>query len=136
MLDEETYKKELVRMWDMQRGYDYEGKDICDGVLCEDCPLSEINNDERDGCMDVKNVFEIIKIVEMWSKENPPKKYKVSKLEYDIMCATIKYSSNDDSFYDVDILFDLIQKGYFKGACGNMFIHYYFDRCEVSDNDG
>lgn len=94
MLDEETYKKELVRMWDMQRGNDYKGKDICDGVFCEDCPLSEINNDERDGCMDVKNVFEIIKIVERWSKENPPKKYRVSQLEYDIL----KYISDNTIF--------------------------------------
>lgn len=96
MMTKEEYKKELVRMWDMQRGNDYKGKDICDGVFCEDCPLSEINNDGRDGCMEPMKVFEIIKIVEKWSKEHQPKKYKVSKLEYDIL----KYiSDNTEHMY-------------------------------------
>lgn len=133
MIDNEKYQKELIRMWDSIRSDDCKGKSNCDGVDCKKCPFDLFCHNAGE---DIYNLFEIIETVEMWSKENPPKKYKVSKLEYDIMRATIKYSSNDDSFYDVDILFDLIQKGYFKGACGNMFIHYYFDRCEVADNDG
>lgn len=131
MMTKEEYKKELVRMWDSVRDDKSKGRNNCEGVICSECQFCDINDNDND-CYEPINAVEMVEAVEKWSKEHPPKKFKVSKLEYDIMRATIKYSSNDDSFYDVDILFDLIQKGYFKGACGNMFIHYYFDRCEVA----
>ena len=130
-MDKEEYKRELIRMWDMQRGDEYKGKNICDGVFCEDCPLSEINNDGRDGCMDPMHVFEIIKIVDEWSKENPPKKYKLSRLEYDILKI---YS--DYYFYDVESLMLLLKKGYFKGATSKTNISNYLNNCEVKENEG
>lgn len=43
--------------------------------------------------MEPMKVFEIIKIVEQWSKEHQPKKFKVSRLEYDIL----KYLSDNTS---------------------------------------
>lgn len=133
-MTKEEYKRELIRMWDMQRGYDYKGKDICDGVFCEDCPLSEINNDERDGCMEPMKVFEIIKIVERWSKENPPKKFKVSKMEYDMLqIYAINHISNNDTFNDFCTLRGLLDKGYFEGATGSMHIGEYYINCEVVD---
>lgn len=143
MLDEETYKKELVRMWDMQRGNDYKGKDICDDIFCEDCPLSEINNNKMDGCMDVKNVFEIIKIVERWSKENPPKKYKVSRMEYDIL----KYLSDNTKHiyitrdeYNCVYLFDEEPKKssghwYGRGACSVSVFNELFQFVQWQDKE-
>lgn len=136
MMTKEEYKRELIRMWDMQRGNDYKGKDTCDGVFCEDCPLSEINNDGRDGCMEPMKVFEIIKIVERWSKENPPKKFKVSRMEYDMLqIYAINHISNNDTFNDFCTLRGLLDKGYFEGATGSMHIGEYYINCEVVDND-
>lgn len=131
MMTKEEYEKEIVRMWDMKRGDEDKGKDICDGVFCEDCPLSEINNDGRDGCMEPMKVFEIIKIVEKWSKEHPQKKYKISQLEYDIL----KTYSDDYFyyFYESELLKLLLKKGYFKGANEKMNITYYLRNCEVVD---
>ena len=134
MIDKETYKRELIRMWDMQRGDEYKGKNICDGVFCEDCPLSEINNDGRDGCMEPMKVFEIIKIVEMWSKENPPKKYKVSKAEYDILQEVYSIHGNF-RMYQNEIINNLREKGYFKGSYEDTEIDYYLKSCEVDGND-
>lgn len=133
MMTKEEYEKELVRMWDMKRGNDYKGKNICDGVFCEDCPLSEINNDGRDGCMEPMKVFEIIKIVERWSKENPPKKHKVSRMEYDILQIVINFGSSVDTFNDFCTLSGLLEKGYFDGATGDMYISDYYNNCEVVD---
>lgn len=133
MMNKEEYKKEIVRMWDMQRGDEYKGKNICDGVFCEDCPLSEINNDGKDGCMEPMKVFEIIKIVERWSKENPPKKFKVSRMEYDLLQTTIKFGSTIDTFNDFCTLSGLLDKGYFEGATGDMYISDYYNNCEVID---
>ena len=81
MMDKEEYEKELVRMWDSLRSDEYKGKNICDGIFCEDCPLSEINN--GGGCMEPMKVFEIIKIVEKWSKEHPPK--KLTRFEFEML---------------------------------------------------
>lgn len=136
MLDEKMYKKEIVRMWDTLRGDEYKGKNICDGVFCEDCPLSGINNDGRDGCMEPMKVFEIIKIVDRWSKENQPKKFKVSRMEYDMLqIYAINHISNNDTFNDFCTLRGLLDKGYFEGATGSMHIGEYYINCEVVDND-
>lgn len=88
MMTKEEYKKELVRMWDSLRTIN-KGKSSCDGVLCGDCQLSLF-----DGCSSAEDIFDIYKTVEKWSKEHPPKKYKVSQLEYDIL----KYISDNTIF--------------------------------------
>lgn len=88
-MNKEEYKKEIVRMWDSLRVNDV-GNKKCMGVICEECPLYDID------CESSTNAFEMIEIVEKWSKEHQPKKYKVSKLEYDIL----KYiSDNTEHMY-------------------------------------
>ena len=71
-------------MWDSLRTN--KGLNNCSCVNCEDCPLSLF-----DGCTSAEDIFDIYKTVEKWSKEHPQKKYKVSKLEYDIL----KYLSDN-----------------------------------------
>ena len=80
MMDKEEYKREIVRMWDTLRDDKYKGIESCSGVNdCGGCPLNNIKRGES------FNAFEMIEAVEKWAKENPPKKYKISRLEYDIL---------------------------------------------------
>lgn len=132
MLNKETYKKELIRMWDSLRT-DCQGLNNCNCVNCEKCPLSELDK----GCHYISNDFERIEIVERWSKEHP-KKYKVSKLEYDILEENLKWVKGAYylKFYDIMQLVGLLKKGYFNGATREMDVKYYFDNCEVENNDG
>ena len=80
MLDEETYKKEIVRMWDTHRDEGRRGYDKCHGVKCEECPLYTLNTAL---CENSINAFEIIKAVEKWSKEHQP--LKLTRLEFEIL---------------------------------------------------
>ena len=65
MLDKETFKKEYIRMMDSIRTTDL-GSFDCKGVYnCNDCPLNSID------CDYARNAFDIIEIVEKWSKEHP-----------------------------------------------------------------
>ena len=82
MIDKETYKKELKRMFDSLSGGN-KSTDRC-GIKCSQCPLKKICNNNI-------YAFDIIEAVEKWSKEHPQKKYKVSKLEYYIL----KYLSDN-----------------------------------------
>lgn len=50
-------------MWDSLRDEAYKGTTKCEGVICEDCPLY------NKACGSFY-VFEAIKIVEQWGKEN------------------------------------------------------------------
>ena len=69
MMDERTYKKEIVRMWDGIRNDEYKGIESCTGVTyCDECPLYNI------GCGESSKAFEMIKAVEKWSSANPPTK--------------------------------------------------------------
>lgn len=126
MLDKETYKKELVRMWDSLRT-NCKGLNNCNCVNCEKCPLSEL-----EGCQYVGNDFERIEIVERWSKEHP-KKYKVSKFEFDFLEENLKCV--DGAYYlkfsEIRQLEGLLKKGYFKGATREMKVKDYFDNCKV-----
>lgn len=133
MIDEETYKRELIRMWDILRGDEYKGKGSCDGVYCGDCPLSAQDDFVNDTCTNNINAFKVIKIVEKWAKENP-QKHKISQLEYDIL---ERYANRGFACYflEYDLLMSLLKKGYFKGADEKMNIDYYFYHCEVVDND-
>lgn len=85
MIDKETYRKELKRMFDSLSGGN-KSTDRC-GIKCSQCPLKKICNNNI-------YAFDIIEAVEKWSKEHPPKKYKVSQLEYDIL----KYISDNTIF--------------------------------------
>lgn len=77
MMDKETYKRELIRMWDSIRD-GHKGEYSCYGVDCEFCPLGR-------RCDRTIFSFEMIEAVEKWAKEHQPKKYKVSQVEYDFL---------------------------------------------------
>ena len=68
MMDKETYKRELIRMWDSLRAIN-KGESTCISVKCKYCPF---NKSER-GCNDggFINIFEKIEIVEKWSESHP-----------------------------------------------------------------
>lgn len=131
MMTKEEYKRELVRMWDSLRTIN-KGKSSCDGVLCGDCQLSLF-----DGCSSAEDIFDIYKTVEKWSKEHP-QKHKISKIEFDILEAIFEerpVGSDYLKFSDIWILRRLLKKGHFNGATSETNVKYYFDNCEVVDND-
>lgn len=73
MLDEETHKKEIVRMWDTLRGDEFKGQNTCHGVACKDCPLA------LNACKPLANGLDIYKAfeaVENWVKEHPKRRNK------------------------------------------------------------
>ena len=81
MLDKETYKREIIRMWDSLRSEEYKGEESCRGVECKKCALyffecdsllmSLLEKGYFDGATgetDVKEYFkncEILKIVKV-----------------------------------------------------------------------
>lgn len=126
MLDNETYQQELIRMLDSLRKT-HKGELSCDGIHCDDCPFSR-------PCKHPFSVFASCNIVEKWSKEHPRPKYKVSQMEYDILCTALDYNSAKDTIFDdFYMLNDLLEKGYFKGATLETNVGDYFDNCEVVD---
>lgn len=124
MMTKEEYKKELIRMWDSLRATSF-GEKNCTGVICEGCPLLDTN------CESPTNAFEMIEIIEKWSREHPKPKYKVSQLECDILEAFIDYGFVY-YFYDSDLLMSLLRSGYFQGATSEMDIRNYFNDCEIA----
>ena len=66
MIDQDTYKRELIRMWDSLRDDKYEGRSTCIGTRCKECPL--VNT----VCYEPINAFEFVKVVEKWAKEDQP----------------------------------------------------------------
>lgn len=129
MIDKEMYKKGLVRMWDSMRNSYFKGKETCLGVKCEECPLYQFAD-----CSLSINLLDIYNIVEKWAKENQPKKFKVSRLEYDILKSYFECLLYGH-FFEHETLMALLEKGYFKGADEKMNIEYYFNNCEVVDDD-
>ena len=127
MLDEETHKKEIVRMWDTLRGDEFKGQNTCHGVACKDCPFNVKDKNENKACL-----FDtIFNIIENWSEEHP-QEYKVSKLEYDILESIVKTISSGLYFFECDsLLMSLLEKGYFDGATLGTDVKEYFKNCEV-----
>lgn len=130
MMNKEEYKKEIVRMWDAHRDEGRRGYERCHGVKCEECPLYPLHTAF---CENSINAFEIIEAVEKWSKEHP-QKYKVSRVEYDIL-EPFSNRGYACCFFEYDLLMSLLKKGYFKGADEKMNIEYYFNHCEVADDN-
>ena len=126
-MTKEEYKRELIRMWDSLRT-ENKGEYSCYGVDCDFCPLGR-------RCDRIFS-FEMIEAVEKWSKEHQSKKYQVSRMEYDLLQTVINFGSNIDTFNDFCTLSGLLEKGYFDGATGDMYISDYYNNCEVEDNDG
>lgn len=127
MIDKQTFKKELVRMWDSLRTTNV-GEKKCMGVSCDDCPLCDTN------CESSTNAFEMIEIVEKWAKENHQKKFKISKMEYDILQEVYSIHGNFRMYQD-ELINNLREKGYFKGSYEDTEMEYYLKNCEVVDND-
>lgn len=125
MMTEEEYAKTLIEMWDSLRT-EHKGKHGCIDVPCACCPLRKFV-----GCNHAQDIFDIYNTVERWAKEHQPKKFKVSKLEYDILYNALDFSSNDDTFDDIDILHGLLENGYFNGATNGMCIREYFENCKI-----
>lgn len=122
MLDKETYKREIIRMWDSIRDK-HKGEYSCYGVDCDSCPLGR-------KCDRIFSI-EIIEAVEKWSKEHP-QKHKVSQLEYDILESIVKTISSGLYFFECDsLLMSLLEKGYFDGATGETDVKEYFENLEI-----
>lgn len=74
-------------MWDSLRsGENCKGLDNCYAVNCDYCALNSLCHD----FFRAQDAFDIIEAVEEWSK-NHPKKYKVSKFEFDFLEENLKY---------------------------------------------
>lgn len=131
MMTKEEYKREVVRMFNSLRDDRLKEDDDCSGVqCCEECALYGID------CGNSTKAFEMIEAVEKWAKENPPKKFKVSRMEYDMLqIYAINHISNNDTFNDFCTLRGLLDKGYFEGATGSMHIGEYYINCEVKEDD-
>lgn len=126
MMTKEEYKREIARMFDSIRDDKYKGCYECSGVqCCERCAFYDID------CGSSTNAFEMIEAIEKWSKENPPKKYKVSKAEYDILQEVYSIHGNF-RMYQHEIINNLREKGYFKGSYEDTEIEYYLKNCEVA----
>ena len=126
MITKEEYKKEIVRMFNSLRDDRLKEDDDCSGVqCCEECALYGVD------CGSSTNAFEMIEAVEKWAKENP-QKYKVSRVEYDIL-EPFTNRGYACCFFEYDLLMSLLKKGYFKGADEKMNIEYYFYNCEVEE---
>lgn len=126
MMNKEEYKKEIVRMFNSLRDDRLKEDDDCSGVqCCEQCALYGIN------CGNSTKAFEMIEAIEKWSKEHPPKKYKVSRMEYDILQEAYSIHGNF-RMYQNEIINNLREKGYFKGSYEDTEIEYYLKSCEVA----
>ena len=69
-MTKEEYKREFVRMMDSMRDESI-GEPNCHGVHCDDCPFNEkvCNSPSRVGRIFL--AFDVIEIVENWSREHP-----------------------------------------------------------------
>lgn len=127
MIAKEIYEREIVRMWDSLRDDRFKGCDDCVGVICKVCPIYDA---EYDNCHLYNDVYNA---VERWTSNHPLKKFKVSRLEYDIL-EPFANRGFACCFFEYDLLMSLLKKGYFKGADEKMDIYYYFHNCEVKED--
>lgn len=131
MMDKKTYLEELSRYFNSVREDGYEGElegfADCSGVSCNTCMFKKYATCATEYTLDV------IESLEKWSKEHPPKKYKISQLEYDIL---EEANGTNLRFGFYIHIRNLLLKGYFKGATSDMLINDYLDNCEVIENNG
>lgn len=82
MIDKETYKKELTRMFASFRNdnarFEY---CFCKCEQCDKCPLLDCCH--KHGTVRPYDVFEVIEKVEKWSKEHQPK--KLTRFEFEML---------------------------------------------------
>lgn len=127
MIDKETYKRELVRMWDSMRDDKYKGRNNCEGVICSECQFCDINDNDND-CYEPINAVEMVEAVEKWSKEHP--KHKLTEFENDIIFTVLRFGTGDEKFSDYDLLMKLLKEGYYPGAKPSDKIADYIENCE------
>lgn len=89
----------------------------CSGVRCLDCGFST-----GYGCSE--------KIKEWLKSPYEKQKYKLSRFEYDLLNA-YKVSGILNSIRNYSALFELYEKGYFKGIDDNELIGEILAKCEV-----
>lgn len=145
MIDKDTYKKELLRMWDSLRT-EYIGRDLCLGVKCEECPLHENGKN----CVNINSAFEAIATVEKWSEEHPKgkhEKHELSKIEHEVLTSELKclrktltlrelvFDNYTFAFSASRLLSKLLKLGYYEGASDDTCIEYYLKNCEVVEHD-
>lgn len=65
-MTKEEYKENVIRMWDSLREDEYKGKEYCEGVVCDDCPLY------KKACGSLY-AYEALEIIENWAKEHSVK---------------------------------------------------------------
>lgn len=138
MMDKKTYLEELSRYFNSVRDKNYKDEVIksptkCCGVSCRNCIFKGEGNIT---CIfSLKNIFDALEILEKWSKEHPESKYKVSKMEYDVIKLYFLnyYSIKNDytTFSDFPFLKRLIDLGHFKNADYTTDIEDYLKNCEV-----
>ena len=117
MLDNKTYQRELIRMFDSLRKT-HKGEDSCEGITnCKQCPF---RNDEYT-CRDLTafDAFKIVEIVTKWSEEHPVH-YYVSQLEYDILESIIKTIGSGFYFFECDSLL-MVLRCYIGNGCERIF---------------
>ena len=141
MLDKDTYKKELVRMWDSLRDDKYKGRIKCDGVKCDNCAL--YHDDINYSRCYIINSFEAIEAIEKWSREHPEKKYKISRIEHEVLISENKYlrqslrwkervfDNYTFAFSASNLLSKLLKFGYYKGAKLDTSIDDYLSKSVV-----
>ncbi len=143
-MNKDTFKRELIRMWNTLRDDRYKIYNACNGVSCSKCPLHGI------GCSEPLSSYEVVEIVKKWSEqhqqkehidivrkmpnERPLKKHKISQLEYDILKFNYYNNATSRFFCDDKFFMSLLKEGYFKGADERDVVNCYFLDCEV-DND-
>ena len=138
MIDKEKYKRELVRMWDTLRDDKYKGIESCSGVNdCGGCPLNNIK------CGESSKAFEMIEAVEKWSREHPEKKYKISRIENEVLTSEFKhlrqsltlkekvFDNYTFAFSASRLLSKLLKLGYYEGANLDTSIDDYLSKSVV-----
>lgn len=70
MMTKEEYKKNIVRMFDSIRS-SKKGEESCIGVMCENCPLNELECYAGDAMFRAYEAIDIIEVVEKWTREHP-----------------------------------------------------------------
>lgn len=131
MIDKDTYKRELIRMWDSLRINKYKGRNNCNGVDCKKCPLHGF----KYGCSNALSSLEIYCAVEKWSREHPQKQFKVSIAEFELLKIFKSYDHGVcHKFSTYEAMMKLLRNGCFAGATPDMTIDYYFKNCEVEED--
>lgn len=134
MIDKQTFKKELVRMWDSSRNEGFKGSKFCEGADCDHCVLKSSCGVWCDFAAPY-NAFEIIDVIEKWSREHP-RKYKISPFEYEYLKLYQKHSFGSHRLCDLTGTIILHELSYLKGIDLNVKVEDILLNCEVVEDDG